>query len=111
MCEKIDVEGALAIAREYVDSVGKVFSVKQAFLFGSYAKGNNHEDSDIDVALIIDEVEDLLEAQLAMFKLRRSIDTRLEPHPFHKEDFNASNPVAFEVMKYGIEIKVNAVVA
>jgi predicted nucleotidyltransferase len=97
-------EQALSIARQYVDYVSRAFFVKRAFLFGSYAKGNNHEESDIDIAFIIEGVDDILDAQIAMFKLRRNIDNRIEPHPFLEEDFEASNPVAFEVMKYGIEI-------
>ncbi len=28
------------------------------YLFGSYAKDNYHEDSDIDVAIVVDHIED-----------------------------------------------------
>jgi hypothetical protein len=37
-------------------------------------------------------------------KLRRKIDTRIEPHPFKVEDFNESHPFAFEILKTGIEV-------
>ena len=31
--------------------------IKDAYLFGSYAKGNNHEWSDIDIAIISDSFD------------------------------------------------------
>ncbi|WP_031530777.1 nucleotidyltransferase domain-containing protein [Dyadobacter crusticola] len=105
----MDKEAALMIAQEYVRLVGEFFPVSRAFLFGSFAKGRNHEDSDIDIALILDRSDDILDAQISMMKLRRSIDLRIEPHPFLREDFNVSNPVAFEVMQYGIEIGMKPV--
>lgn len=37
-------------------------------------------------------------------KLRRSIDLRIEPHPIKEQDFNSSNPFAFEIKNTGIEI-------
>ena len=61
-------------------------------------------DSDIDIALVLDRSEDIMETQIAMMKIRRSIDLRIEPHPFIDKDFQSSNPVAHEIMKYGIEI-------
>ena len=45
-----------------------------------------------------------METQIAMMKLRRNIDLRIEPHPFVVQDFQSSNPVVYEIMKYGIEI-------
>jgi predicted nucleotidyltransferase len=100
----MDKERALSIASQYVDVVRKSFKIKKAYLFGSYAKGNFHEESDIDIAFVVDNVDDILDAQIAMIKLRRGIDVGIEPHPFLEEDFEASNPLAYEVMKYGIEI-------
>ncbi|NIJ51257.1 nucleotidyltransferase domain-containing protein [Dyadobacter arcticus] len=101
----MDQNQALTVAQQYVDLLKQTFSVKKAFLFGSFAKGNFHEDSDIDIAIIVENVDDILEAQITMMKLRRRVDIMIEPHPFLEEDFEASNPVAFEVMKYGIEIE------
>jgi hypothetical protein len=37
-------------------------------------------------------------------RLRRKIDSRIEPHPFRVRDFNLSDPIAYEIMKYGKEI-------
>ncbi|MCF0053172.1 nucleotidyltransferase domain-containing protein [Dyadobacter chenwenxiniae] len=100
----MDQGEAIIIAQQYVDLVNRIYPVKQAFLFGSFARGNSHLDSDIDIALVLDRSEDIMETQIAMMKLRRDIDLRIEPHPFIVQDFQSSNPVAYEIMKYGIEI-------
>jgi predicted nucleotidyltransferase len=100
----MDQREAIIIAQQYVDLVNQTYPVKQAFLFGSFAKSNSHLDSDIDIALVLDRSEDIMETQIAMMKLRRSIDLRIEPHPFIVQDFQSSNPVVHEIIKYGIEI-------
>ena len=46
----------------------------------------------------------MLQTQIELMKLRRIIDLRIEPHPFTANDFNSSNPVVNEIMKYGIEV-------
>ena len=78
--------------------------VKKVFLFGSYAKGTFHEDSDIDLAIIFDSLSDSFDMQVELMKIRRKFDTRIEPHPFSESDFNTSNPIANEILKNGLEI-------
>ena len=49
-------------------------------LYGSYAKGTAGSDSDIDIAVIVDKVEgDYLDQQAKLYRLRRSVDLRIEP--------------------------------
>lgn len=64
-----------------------------AYLFGSYAKGTEGLDSDIDVAIIFDDFTDAFDMRVDLMKLRRKFDTKIEPHPFRKADFNAANPI------------------
>ncbi len=40
-------------------------------------------------------------------RLRRKIDSRIEPHPFRKSEFEISNPIVSEILKYGQEIRNN----
>ena len=77
----------------------------KAYLFGSYAKGNEHIDSDIDIAIVIGKMDDFFSVQMQLMRLRRTIDLRIEPHPILEEDFNAQNPFAYEIQKTGIELK------
>lgn len=47
---------------------------------------------------------DFFEMQMELFRRRRKIDLRIEPHPFDEDDFSEDNPVAVEIMNTGIEI-------
>jgi predicted nucleotidyltransferase len=78
--------------------------IKKIYLFGSHAKGNIHQDSDIDIAVVFHDLSDSFDMQVELMKLRRSFDTRIEPHPFSAAEFNKSNPLAFEILKNGFEI-------
>jgi len=97
-------EEAITIARKYLNKVSRNYNIIQALLFGSYAKGTNNEDSDIDIALVMKNVPDIIDAQIELMKLRRDIDLRIEPHPFREEDFEINDPVVYEIMNYGIKI-------
>ncbi|HEY5510746.1 MAG TPA: nucleotidyltransferase domain-containing protein [Prolixibacteraceae bacterium] len=101
----MDKGEALRIAGAYIDSISTKYSVRQAILFGSFAKGTNHDDSDIDIAIVVNNVVDIIDTQIDLMKLRRKIDLRIEPHPFMIGDFNQNNPVVHEILKYGIIIK------
>ena len=49
-------------------------------LYGSYARGDHDDSSDIDVAVIVDQVHgDFLDAEVGLYRIRRSIDDRIEP--------------------------------
>ncbi|MFZ1987183.1 MAG: nucleotidyltransferase domain-containing protein [Desulfatitalea sp.] len=78
--------------------------IKKVYLFGSYAKGSSHEDSDIDIAIIFDKLPDSFDMQVELMKVRRKFDTRIEPHPFSEAEFNLSNPLASDILKNGLEL-------
>jgi predicted nucleotidyltransferase len=60
--------------------VSKHFDIDKVVLFGSYAKGNQSEDSDIDVAIIVNSIDqDYFTYAPLLWKLRREIDDRIEP--------------------------------
>ena len=79
-------------------------AIKKIYLFGSYAKGTFHSDSDIDIAVVFDHLIDRFDMQVELMKMRRNFDNRIEPHPFNEADSNASDPLAKEVLKNGVEI-------
>jgi len=54
----LDKEEVRTIARHYADEVKKVFSPSRVILFGSYVNGTPHEWSDIDVAVLVDNIKD-----------------------------------------------------
>lgn len=104
----MDKTDALNIAQRFADAVKLKFNYTQIILFGSYAKGNFNEDSDIDIAIVFEDYSNLMDMQLELMRLRRKIDSRIEPHPFRESEFDLSNPIVYEILKYGQEININA---
>ena len=95
----------IEIAKQYFSFLKKEkYQISKAYLFGSYAKGTNKPESDIDIAFIFNDLKDEIEMQIQLMKLRRKFDLRIEPHPFDKKDISESNPFLNEILKTGILI-------
>jgi predicted nucleotidyltransferase len=92
-------------AKRYIQGIPDSIGMKKAYLFGSYAKGYATNDSDIDIAIVVDEMDNFFTLQMLLMRLRRSVDLRIEPHPFWEGDFNKQNPYAVEIQQTGIELK------
>ncbi|MDO9339471.1 MAG: nucleotidyltransferase domain-containing protein [Bacteroidales bacterium] len=103
----MDKKDALIIAQRYASAVKANYNYIRIILFGSYAKGNYTDDSDIDIAVVFKDYSNLMDMQLELMRLRRKIDSRIEPHPFREHEFDLSNPIVNEIIKYGQEIKIN----
>ena len=104
----MDKTDVVSIAQEYACAIKANYNYIKIILFGSYAKGNYHEDSDIDIAVVLKDYSNLMDIQLDLMRLRRKIDSRIEPHPFRESEFELSNPIVNEIVKYGKEIEINA---
>ena len=87
-------QSIIETAIRYIHSIPENLELKRAFLFGSYASGKAHPDSDIDIAVVIGHMDDFFSVQMQLMRLRRSIDLRIEPHPIWEGDFNIQNPFA-----------------
>ncbi len=97
----MDKSEAVKIANSFAIAVKNNYECEEVILFGSYAKGTNHKDSDIDIAVILKNYENSLNIQLELMRLRRKIDSRIEPHPFRLADFETNNPLVYEIIKFG----------
>jgi predicted nucleotidyltransferase len=98
-------EIASRIARRFAEFLKQYYHIHSVYLYGSYAKGINHEDSDIDIAVVAEDFTgDLVEDIFKLMKLRRQVHYKIEPHPFLLEDFNKTNPLAREIIETGIRI-------
>ncbi len=97
------------IAKNYINSVLKQQpGLISAFIFGSYANNNQRVDSDIDIALVIDNMSDAerFNMQVNLLMIASKIDNRIEPHPISKQDLLSNNPFVMEIKRTGIELKV-----
>jgi len=101
---RMDKKDALSLARQYASVIKANYDCDRIFLFGSYATDAHHDESDIDIAVILKEFENSMDMRLELMRLRRKIDSRIEPHPFREKDFNMSDPVAYEILKHGRRI-------
>ena len=100
----MDKNEAIKIAKRYIDSINKKYPIENAILFGSFAKGTNHSDSDIDIAIVFKTVDDIIDMQIELLCLRSDDDLLIEPHPFTVTDFEITNPMVAEIMENGIDI-------
>lgn len=80
---------------------------RNVFLFGSYATGKQHVDSDIDVAVVLPaKISSAARANARdLYWMAKSVYVRLEPHILSKAEFNnrwLSLPA--EIKKTGIRV-------
>jgi len=95
----MDKKTVIGLVRQYAGLVRQSFSVKKIVLFGSYAKETAKEHSDIDVAVIVDVIDNILSSQAKLFRLRRDIDARIEPVLI--EEKNDKSGFLEEILKTG----------
>ena len=77
-----------------------------AWLFGSYAKGLQKDNSDIDLAIILDETEKTFDTEVKLMVIRRGEETLIEPHAFTKDEFDKNLPIVNQIIKNGEKIKI-----
>ncbi|HPA56835.1 MAG TPA: nucleotidyltransferase domain-containing protein [bacterium] len=76
----MDKREVLEKLRKFSEIVVEKYNPLKIVLFGSYAKGTNKEESDIDVAVIVDKIDgSFLEKEAGLYKIRRNIDENIEP--------------------------------
>ena len=91
--------------KKYIEKISQYYKIEAIILFGSYAKGTENEDSDIDIAIISSDFNDIIEDGAKLIGLTWKIDTRIEPHPITTEDYQkVSNPFVREVVDTGIKV-------
>jgi predicted nucleotidyltransferase len=77
--------------------------VEKVYLFGSYAKGVPHQDSDIDVAFVVKRFEgDFFKVIPPLWLLKCQVDSRIEPHVIARDTDYAG--FLDEIQRTGIEV-------
>lgn len=80
--------------------------IREAVLFGSYAKGNYHEWSDIDIALVSEIFTgDRIDNKDKIRKITLSVSSQIEVIPFSLWEFNLQNPLAKEILTTGMKLQ------
>ena len=79
----LDKERVRTIAQMYSNEVRKVLDPVSIILFGSYVNGNPHEWSDIDIAVLVNNIEsdEWYNTSVLLQRIRRNLDfIDIEPH-------------------------------
>lgn len=99
--DKINAKNALKRFREALQKNG--CSISQMILFGSYANGTQHEDSDIDVVVISDGFKNLDYWQRidVLSKAIYEVFEPIEATAYTPEEWAAGNTTIHEYAKNG----------
>lgn len=90
---------------KYIEKISQYYKIEAIILFGSYAKGTENEDSDIDIAVISSDFKNIIQDGADLIGFTWKIDTRIEPHPIRTEDYeNIATPFVQEVINTGIKV-------
>ena len=105
MVERTINKEILNSINEFVEEIKKHYNITDIILFGSYAKGTENEDSDIDIAVISDDFDDIYDCMAILMGMTWDIDARIEPHPIKKKDFDeVSDYFIKEIIDTGIKV-------
>lgn len=73
-------QNVIEIAERFAEKVKSYILVKMIVIYGSYLKGTADENSDIDIAVVVDNIEgDYLKISAELFNLVRGINKKIEP--------------------------------
>ena len=105
-----ELDRIIAEVRTLVRELERVnIRVRQAILFGSRARGDHTQTSDIDIALVSDDFEGIrLRDKSRLNPALIHHDPRLEIHPYRTDEFNPeSRWFVEEVLKTGVPIPLH----
>lgn len=93
-----DIEEVKKVLRKHIDGIVEEYNVKLIYIFGSYAKGTNRENSDLDIAIY-------MEKEIDSFDRLKILDTLIDILQREDIDLVILNKVdielQFQVIKYG----------
>jgi len=82
--------------------------VDKVFLFGSYARGNFREGSDIDLAIVSPDFkeEDCIDNMTRLLRKAMRVRADIQTIPFSPEEYNNPKGLMEEIRSTGIELRV-----
>jgi predicted nucleotidyltransferase len=104
----LDKDAAIAIVRNYAQEIeSHGVHLRDVILYGSFAKGMQHEWSDIDVALVADEFTGwyLDDKKLFPYVGIKKPYIRIEAKTYPTQYFQQGDPFINEIIKTGVKIK------
>lgn len=112
MAKKTSLKQIEKIVKEYIELLkADGFDIEKILLYGSYAKGKQKKNSDIDICIISDKFgkNPIEEGKYLFRKLWLMKNTNIEPIGYSPDYFYRKNnlsPLINEIKKTGIELKI-----
>jgi hypothetical protein len=105
---RVNIERSEELIQEikvFADSLKKILPVRDVYLYGSFATGEIHEGSDIDLVIIGDFKERFVDR---IGKILELSDLPIEPLVYTVEEFeelrNSQNPFITEILKTALRL-------
>jgi len=94
--------------QQYIADVKKAMPIDKVYLYGSYAKGTQQKNSDVDICFFSKAFEskrslDVL-TELFYLKIQYDKDILIEPNAFPVSEMYNDNPFVKEILRTGREI-------
>ena len=90
---------------DYIEILKKdKLPIKEVIVFGSQAKKQARQWSDIDVCVISPKFKDSFKALHYLLMKSYQVKAIIEPHPYHPQDFVNEDPLVWEIKKTGVRV-------
>ena len=98
----MDRAEVIGLVREYKRVITPDFEGAKVYLYGSYSKGTDHKDSDIDVAVVVPTLNgDWLERSAYLWKKVDQVSLYIEPVLIAEDH---PSPLYYDVLKTGVAV-------
>ena len=94
--------------QRFYHAARELLPIKKVLLYGSYVRGNARPDSDIDVAVVVDESDHSKRVQITaqLFRFAFAVDPAIEPKCIFWDEYATHDPASIlsEIIRTGIEV-------
>ena len=98
----MDKEQVIKIVQAYKQAILPMYKDAKVYLYGSYSKGTAHQDSDIDVAIVVPKVKgNWFNIVPPLWTKARAINSLIEPIIMQEGE---PSPLYDDVMRTGVAI-------
>ena len=96
----------LSVTTDYINKLKKQIPIEKVILFGSYAKGTNTIDSDVDIAVFSSAFESMSRVDGLTFLLMQALGYKIDiqPQPYTMKDYIEHIGLVDEILNTGVEI-------
>jgi predicted nucleotidyltransferase len=103
-----DPKAVMRLVNQYVADVKTIIPIDKAYLYGSYARGTQRKDSDIDICFFSESFDSIrsvdIISRLLGIARQYNRDIYIEPRGLPTSELNNDNPFVKEILRTGLEL-------